>query len=339
MCGDNTIQSDPIKQPKCIRRTCRLSVRNPGLSSFCQYQKSEESGVAPVCTPMSIAVKKIRCPSLILQSTMAILNTNPEVLLKKRKDADRKRIQKQDALRVKKENRARKSVAPKDKFVRAETLAIRNRAISLEDKRVANVLKHELKANRVLSSKEIDSKLVFIIRIDPKNKTLKIPAKAKAVLEVLRLTQPNMGVFVKMTSTVAPVLKLVAPYIVVGKPSLASVRELFQKRACIPSVDEDQNEVLVKLDNNQAVEDKFGDDYGFICIEDLVHEIVTLGEGFKTVNQWIAPFKLTAPINGWGPLAKLARLRYESERKKKVSLAGHANLEEIDIDKFIEEQN
>lgn len=270
---------------------------------------------------------------------MAVLNSDPEVLLKKRKNADRKRIQKQDELRLKKEKAAKKEEVPRDKFVRVELLAIRNRAKSLEEKRVANVLKHEMRISKVLSSKEIEPKLVFVIRIDPQNKTRDIPAKANAVLEVLRLTEPNMGVFVKMTSTVLPALKLVAPYIVVGKPSLASVRELFQKRACVPGFDEDQNEVLVKLDNNQAVEDKFGDDFGYICIEDLVHEIVTLGDNFKTINHWIAPFKLTAPVNGWGPLARLQKLRYNMETKKKVSLAGHANLEEIDIDKFIEEQN
>lgn len=287
----------------------------------------------------SLLRRKNLGPSQPLPTTMAILNSNPEVLLKKRKDADRKRIQKQDELRLKKENRVKKATVPKDRFVRAETLAMRNRASSLENKRVENVLKHEQKQLKVLSNKETDPKLVFIIRIENPNKSLSIPKKAKAVLEVLRLTEPNMGVFVKMTPSVTPVLKLVAPYIVVGKPSLASVRQLFQKRACIPSVDEQNQPILEKLDNNQVVEDHFGDDHGFICIEDLVHEIVTLGDNFKTVSQWVAPFKLTAPINGWSPLAKLAKLRYANDTKKKVSLAGHANLEEIDIDKFIEEQN
>lgn len=265
---------------------------------------------------------------------MAVLNSNPEVLLKRRKDADRKRIQKQDELRQRKEDRARKNVVPKEKFIRAETLAMRNRASSLENKRVENVLKHERK--QILAAKESDPKLVFVIRIENPNKALRVPQKAQAVLDVLRLTKPNVGVFVKLTPGVLPVLKLVAPYIVVGKPSLASVRQLFQKRACVPSGEE---EGLTKLDNNQAVEDKFGDDFGFICIEDLVHEIVTLGDQFKTVTQWVAPFKLTAPVNGWSPLAKLARMKYADDTKKKVSLAGHANLEEIDIDKFIDEQN
>lgn len=270
---------------------------------------------------------------------MAVLNSNPEILLKKRKNADRKRIQKQDELRQKQEARIHKSTVPKDKFVRAEMLAIRNRANAFENKRVANVLKHEQKQLAVLSRAESDPKLVFVIRIEKPNKVAGIPAKAQAVLDVLRLSEPNMGVFVKLTPKVTPALKLVAPYIVIGKPSLASVRQLFQKRACITVVNDEHEPELVKLDNNQAVEDQFGDDLGYICIEDLVHEIVTLGDNFKAVTGWIAPFKLTKPVNGWGPLAKLAKLKYEQDNKKKVSLAGHARLEEIDIDKFIEEQN
>lgn len=266
---------------------------------------------------------------------MAVLNSNPEVLLRKRKDADRKRVQKQDELRIKKEARFHKPLVPKDKFVRAETLAMRNRASAIENKRVGNVLKFEEKQSQVADS---DPRLVFVIRIENPNKVLRIPKKVQAVFDVLRLSGPNVGVFVKLTPTVTPVLKLVAPYIVVGKPSLASVRQLFQKRACIndPTL---ESESVIKLDNNQVVEDRFGDDLGFICIEDLVHEVVTLGDNFKTVSMWLTPFKLTAPVNGWGPLAKLAKLRYAEDTKKKVSLAGHAQLEEIDIDKFIDEQN
>lgn len=266
---------------------------------------------------------------------MAILNSNPEVLLRKRKDADRKRVAKQDELRLKRENRVKKAAVPKDKFVRAETLAIRKGVNALEEKRLANIMKHEQQnALRVSSTKEVDPKLVFVIRIPQQNKNVRIPKKAEDVLKVLRLDQPHSGVFVKLTPTVEPALKLVAPYIVVGKPSLASVRQLFQKRARIF-----EDDALVKLDNNQAVEDKFGDDLGFICIEDIIHEIVNLGDGFKAVTRWVAPFAMTAPVHGYGPLAKLRKIRYAEENKKANRLAGHLSLEEIDIDKFIEEQN
>lgn len=269
---------------------------------------------------------------------MAVLNSNPEILLKKRKNADRKRIQKQDEIRQREEAKVHKATVAKDKFVRAEVLAIRNRANTLENKRIENVLKHEQRLISELKRSDDEPKLVFVIRVENQGKG-KIPVKAQAVFDVLRLSEPNVGVFVKYTSKVAPALKLVSPYIVIGRPSLASVRQLFQKRACIEIENEEQEKQLVKLDNNQAVEDRFEDDLGFICIEDLVHEIVTLGENFKAVNLWIAPFKLTKPVNGWGPLGKLAKLKYAEDNKKKISLAGHARLEEIDIDKFIEEQN
>lgn len=268
---------------------------------------------------------------------MAVLNSNPEIVLRKRKDADRKRIEKQDAARVMKEKRGRKIPVKSDKFLRAEVLAARATANKIEEKRLDNILKHEQAKASISTQKETATKLVFIIRIEKQNKAVKIPTKALNVLKVLRLEEANMGVFVKLTPTIEPVLKLISPFIVVGSPSLASVRHLFQKRACIPSSEE--GEAPVKLDNNQAVEDKFGDDLGLICIEDIIHEITTLGENFKAVTLWLAPFNLTAPVNGWGPLAKLAKLRYEEEHKKSITLAGHAKLEEIDIDRFIEEQN
>lgn len=269
---------------------------------------------------------------------MAILNSNPEVLLRKRKDADRKRVQKQENVRLFRESKLKKSKVTKDKFVRAEKLAIRNKANALEKKRLDNILKHENR-QAISSSQEVDPKLVFIIRTESPNKNVSVPKKAKAIFDVLRLSEPNTGVFVKLTQTVIPALKLVAPYIVVGTPSLASVRQLFQKRASTTVTTDEGKEEQVKLDNNQLVEDHFGDDLGYICIEDLVHEIVSLGDNFKTVSRWIAPFKLTPPVLGWSPLAKLHRIQYASDNKKPLTLAGHAKLEEIDIDKFIEEQN
>lgn len=269
---------------------------------------------------------------------MAVLNNNPEVLLKKRKDSDRKRIERQEKARVDAERQKKKAKVAKvakDKFLRAEKLAMKHKAAFIENKRTASILKHE---QRMISSrKEEDPKLMFVIRIPNVNKHLTVPEKARAVLQVLRLTEDNMGVFVKVTPTVVPVLKLIAPYIVVGKPSLASVRALFHKRASVP--DSESESGFTKLDNNQLVEDKFGDDLGLICVEDLVHEIYSLSDNFKTVNSWLAPFKLVAPVNGWSPRARLERIQYERDMKKPISLAGHVSLEEIDIDTHISELN
>lgn len=266
---------------------------------------------------------------------MAVLNSNPEVLLRKRKNADRKRIEKQDAARVLQEKTRKKVGPPKDKFVRAETLALRNALATIEKKRVENILKHQNKKG-ISSQKELKAKLLFVIRITPQNKLTRIPEKALDVLKVMRLEQPDTGVFIKLSPAIETALKVVAPYIVVGQPSLASVRHLFFKRAEIPSTDPELP--YTKLDNNDEVEKKFGDDLGFICIEDLIREIVSLGDNFKEVTRWVAPFKLKAPAQGWTAVDKINRLRYEEENKKVVTLAGHAKVEEIDIDKFLEEQ-
>lgn len=268
---------------------------------------------------------------------MAVVDINPEVLLRRRKDADRKRIEKQDAARARKENVNGRKAAPMTKFVRAETLALRNALALIEKKRVESVLRHENK-RQISSSQQVDPKLMFVIRIVPQNKHARIPEKALNVLKVMRLNEPNTGVFIKATRTIETALKVAAPYIVVGTPSLASVRHLFFKRAEIPSTNADSELPYSKLDNNDDVEKKFGDDLGFICIEDLIREIVSLGENFKEVTRWLAPFLLNAPINGWSPLARIEKLRYEEENKKLVSLAGHSKVQEIDIDKFLEEQ-
>lgn len=96
---------------------------------------------------------------------------------------------------------------------------------------------------------------------------------------------------------------------------------------------------VVKLDNNQVVEDKF-EDLGLICIEDLIHELINLTDNFIPITSWLLPFKLNAPVNGWGPQAKLARLQYANDHKVEVSLAQDYKLKEVeDFDAVIDQQN
>mmetsp|Transcript_5377 Transcript_5377/g.6233 ORF Transcript_5377/g.6233 Transcript_5377/m.6233 type:complete len:276 (-) Transcript_5377:40-867(-) len=275
---------------------------------------------------------------------MAVLNSNPEILLRKRKNNDRKRLEKQEQARQRQLEQKKKNDQRSKKFVRAETLVSNYKSNELENKRIKHITKFEKQqqADKISQAKENDesSKLLFIIRIPDHTKGLKIPSKARKVLQLLRLNRPNTGVFVKLTPATVPLLKLISPYIVAGKPSLNSIRKLFQKRACISVIDEETKQpCITKLDNNGVVEDKFGEDLGCICIEDLIHELVTLGEHFKIISNWILPFKLNAPVSGWGPQAKLAKLQYSNEHQRKISLAGDAKLNEIDIDQFIDEQN
>lgn len=283
---------------------------------------------------------------------MAVLNSNPEILLRKRKNNERKKLEKQEQAKQRKlDQQKRKKSASANKFIRPETLISNHKSNELENKRIKQILRFEKQQNQRISHKQElndESKLLFIIRIPNHTKGLRIPTKAKNILQLLRLQTVNTGVFVKSTPKTQPLLRLISPYIVAGNPSLNSVRKLFQKRACIQVEDEDFEGELeegeskptksIKLDNNQVIEDKFSE-FGIICIEDIIHEFLVLGSNFKLLSNWLLPFKLNEPIQGWSPRAKLAKLQYENEHKRKISMAGNAPLIEIDIDQFIEEQN
>lgn len=38
--------------------------------------------------------------------------------------------------------------------------------------------------------------------------------------------------------------------------------------------------------------------HGIICVEDLIHEIMTVGPHFKEANNFLWPFQLKAPLGG-----------------------------------------
>ena len=284
---------------------------------------------------------------------MAILNSNPEILLRKRKNADRKRLEKQEQIKEKIAASKKAKLQQKNKFIRAETLLSNHKSNEIERKRIKKVSK-KINNSDVPTSLSGDNsnnkeenqeyKLLFVIRIPNHTKGLKIPKKAFQIMQVLKLTESNTGVFVKANESTIKLLGLIAPYVIIGQPSISSIRKLFQKRAriMVEEADSETGQVqskVVKLDNNQVVEDKF-EDLGLICIEDLIHELINLTDNFIPITSWLLPFKLNAPVNGWGPQAKLARLQYANDHKVEVSLAQDYKLKEVeDFDAVIDQQN
>lgn len=289
---------------------------------------------------------------------MVELNSNPEILLRKRKNADRLRIEKQDIAKKRQDEITRKKNQRKAKFVRAETLVAKSLASKREHERIKRVSKVE-RAKTISDSQnrhyieKLDSQgnktkevysgkptLYFIVRISGPH-GVKIPTKVHKILNLLRLNHINTGVFIKMTESIYPLIKLISPYTVIGKPSLQSVRQLIQKRATINIKDNESEEVKkTKLNDNNVVEEKLGDE-GIICIEDIIHEIVSLGENFKKVSYFLNPFELNNDIVGYGPLAKLKKLEKREAKKenKTFSNSGSAPVLEIDIDEIIAQQN
>jgi large subunit ribosomal protein L7e len=152
-----------------------------------------------------------------------------------------------------------------------------------------------------------ESKLAFVVRIKGINK---IDPKKRKTLQLLRLLQINNGVFIKLTKATMEMLKIVEPFVAYGYPNQKSVRELiyskylqlwqftthanpFEERG-YGKVDKQR----LPLTDNEIIELNLGK-YGMICMEDLIHEIYTVGPNFKQASNFLWPFKLNSPTGGF----------------------------------------
>jgi large subunit ribosomal protein L7e len=137
---------------------------------------------------------------------------------------------------------------------------------------------------------EPEAKLLFVVRITG---ILKMSPKPRKVLQLLRLRQLHNGVFLKVNKPILNMLKLVQPYVTYGYPSLKTVRELVYKRG-FGKV----NKQRIPLSDNEVITSSLGEN-GIYGMEDLVHEIYTVGPNFKQASNFLWPFKLSAPKGGF----------------------------------------
>ena len=135
-----------------------------------------------------------------------------------------------------------------------------------------------------------EGKLAFVIRI---RGIIGMSPKVKKILQLLRLRQLHSGVFVKLNGATIKMLRLVEPYVAYGTPNLKSVREMIYKRGYGKV-----SKKRVPIDNNAVVEEVLGK-YDIICVEDLIHEIFTVGPHFKEAANFLWPVKLSSPTGGF----------------------------------------
>jgi large subunit ribosomal protein L7e len=133
---------------------------------------------------------------------------------------------------------------------------------------------------------------VFAIRI---RGIIGMSPKTRKILQLLRLRQINNGVFVKMNKATENMLRLVGPYVTYGQPNLASVRKLMYKRG-YAKVGKGQR---IPITDNEIIANKLGSTCGIYGMEDLIHEIATVGPNFKQANNFLWPFKLNSPNGGF----------------------------------------
>nr|ACU14284.1 unknown [Glycine max] len=144
-------------------------------------------------------------------------------------------------------------------------------------------------------SKEYDEQQKELIRLKREAKLkggFYVEPKTRKILQLLRLRQIFNGVFLKVNKATVNMLHRVEPYVTYGYPNLKSVKELIYKRGYGKV-----NKQRIALNDNSIVEQTLGK-HGIICVEDLIHEILTVGPHFKEANNFLWPFKLKAPLGG-----------------------------------------
>jgi 60S ribosomal protein uL30 len=115
----------------------------------------------------------------------------------------------------------------------------------------------------------------------------------KKILQLLRLRQIHNGVFVRVNASTIKMLRLVEPFIAYGYPNLKSVKELIYKRG-FGKVSGQR----IPLTTNTVVQAGLGA-VGIESVEDLIHEIFTVGEEFKAASNFLWPVKLSSPKGGF----------------------------------------
>ncbi|WCJ30941.1 60S ribosomal protein L7 [Euphorbia peplus] len=128
------------------------------------------------------------------------------------------------------------------------------------------------------------SNLLFIVRIQGKND---MHPRTRKVLYNLKLRRNFHGVFMKATAGVLEMLQKVEPYVTFGYPNLKNVDQLIRKKG----YGKLNNETVPLVDNN-IIEQALGK-YGILCLEDIIHQISTVGPHFKEITSFLGPFALS----------------------------------------------
>jgi large subunit ribosomal protein L7e len=166
--------------------------------------------------------------------------------------------------------------------------------------------------------REPEAKIAVVVRIRGING---VDPRTKKILQLLRLRQIHNAVFVRLNAATQNMLRLVEPYIAFGTPNLKTIRELVYKRGFAKI-----NHQRIPIVDNALVENHLKK-FNVICLEDIIHEIYTVGPKFKQVNRFLWPFKLNCPRGGF------------SNKKKHFQEGGDAGNREDKINSFVQRMN
>jgi len=162
----------------------------------------------------------------------------------------------------------------------------------LKETRQQDALKARLDGNFY---KAADPKVMIVVRIRGINRT---SPKVRKVLQLFRLLQIHNAVFIKVNKATVNMLKLVQPYVAYGYPNVSTIRSLIYKRGFAKLRARPGAISRTPIMSNDFVQ-KHLRGKGVETVEDMVHEIFTVGPGFRSVTNFLWPFKLNCPRGGY----------------------------------------
>uniref|UniRef100_A0A2K5Q0A0 Large ribosomal subunit protein uL30 n=1 Tax=Cebus imitator TaxID=2715852 RepID=A0A2K5Q0A0_CEBIM len=142
--------------------------------------------------------------------------------------------------------------------------------------------------------RQMDRTEIRVARMARKAGNFYVPAKPKVMflLQLLCLCQIFSGTFVKLNKASINMLRIAERYIAWGYPNLKSVNELIYQCG-YGKISKKQ----IALTDNTLIARSLGK-YGITCMEDLIHEIYTVGKCLKEANNFLWSFKLSFPQGG-----------------------------------------
>ena len=229
----------------------------------------------------------------------------PESVLKRRHDLDDLKRKKQASEPAKRAPKRKGKYVKKPETYLAEAKSRRNEVARYKRvkkkgmmKRASNKPVHKTKEIETdettetvtYQSNSVGAPMVFCIRIREDNG--RVPKLVYNIMLQLSLKEANTGVFLKYDHVTRRKLQLIEPWVIYGNPSEGIVKDLMERKS-FGKV----NGEKVPLSDNTILERELGNEHGIICMEDMVHELTTVGDAFDAVTNFLLPFPLTAAIS------------------------------------------
>jgi len=247
---------------------------------------TKASAPAKAAAPKAVAPAKAAAPKAVAPAKAAAAaakkTTSPESFLKKRKTLEVIKAKRQAAHSA---AQKRKPAARKTIFARAEKYVKEYR----DAQRARIRLRRQAKNSGNFFLDEMP-KVLLLVRV---RGIMGVAPKTKKILQLFRLLQLNNATFVKVNKATMNMLSYIEPYVTYGQPSLKTISELIYKRGFGKIARQ-----RIPLTSNGIIAEHLGK-HDILCVEDLIHEIHTVGPNFKAANNFLWPFKLSNPLGGW----------------------------------------